>query len=255
MSATDVYVEQLIIGGLVLLIAVVLWTGCVPPLSVFGWDTGPSSVVVLGAAYLIGLLFDRVADTLLERIEKRQRLELARKAWLQRPLDEDAFPEDDYRAAVYRNEHLVRRHDYLRIRMRLSRAVAVLVPAGAIALIVHLADLTARRRMRVAIAVVVAYALVGLLNVVVARANALPRTNSADFISYVKQERVTRWSSAYAPALAGLSCMVQIMSRFDRYGRLLTIAGVALTILATWVWIRITGTYLAFLRDAQKPSR
>ncbi len=252
MSTTEVYVEQLIIGGIVLLIAVVLWTGSVPPLSVFGWETGPSAVVVLGLAYLTGLLFDRIGDTLLERIEKRQRLELARKSSRVRPWLDDPFPEDLYRAAVYRNEHLVRRHDYLRIRMRLSRAVAVLAPAGVIALIVHLAMLTERRRLRVAIAVVAVYALVGALNVIVARANDLPRTNAPGFATYVKLDSVTRWASAYAPALTGLSCFTQIMSRFDRPGRLLTLAGVLLTILATWVWIRITGTYLAFLADVKK---
>lgn len=251
MNATEVYVEQVIIGGLVLLIAVVLWLGGVPPLSIFGWPLTPTVIVLLAAAYLIGMLFDRIADTLLERIEKRQRLERALTVWKHRPWG-DPWPEDEYRAAVFRNEHLVEQFNYLRIRLRLSRAVAVLAPAGTVALLVYLECCW---RPRIAIAVVAAYVVVGAFNVIAEKAAELPRTDdSKKFGVYAAWSGSHRWWAAYGPAIIGLYCFLEIMLavRWQRWR--IAFAGIALTILATWVWVRITGTFLSFLRDAQKTA-
>jgi hypothetical protein len=240
-NATDVYVEQLIIGGIVVAIAVVLWTGVLPPLDK---EWGQIAVYV-AIAYLAGLIYDRVGDTLLERIEQRQRLEFAIKQWRKNRGDGDPYPEDRYRAYVLaQGEELARQYNYLRTRVRLTRAVASLLPAGTVAVLVHDGR---RQGWVVTLGVIASYALVAAVN---AYSSDLARTDSRGFKKYAA--RKSRWLLAYGSSIAGLAALLLLMLTLARNAASLAIiaAGIAATILAGWVWIRITGTFMAFLRDA-----
>jgi hypothetical protein len=235
-NVTDVYVEQLIIGGLVVVILCVIMTGQLPPVKL----DETTGIAFLAITYLAGLLYDRIGDTLLERIEKRQRLEFAIEYGEKTG---DPFPEDEYRARIYGNEQLVRQYNYLRTRVRLSRGVTTLAPAGTIALLVYDG---ARSGAAISLVVVAAYALVGALNWMMGK---LPRTNDAeDFAAYAARTKPARRWIAYAPALTGLVACAAIMAMIAGRHWPLALAGIALTLLAGWVWIRITGTFLAFLQ-------
>lgn len=204
-----------------------------------------SIAVWVGIAYLAGLIYDRIGDTLLERIEKRQRLELAIDEWEKKPASRDPYPEDAYRAAVLaRGEDIARQYNYFRTRVRLTRALASLLPAATVAMLVHRNALSG---WLVTFDVIAAYGLVATINTVMPR---LPRTNEAGFATYIEQTK--RWRTAYASSIAGLLALVALMCVAARDARDFAIigAGVAATVLAAWVWIRITGTFMAFLRDA-----
>src|SRR5215212_4594191 len=72
MEMTAVYVEQVIIGSLVLIAASLLVTGALPPV-----DNLKESVLWIGAAYVIGILYDKCADTMLERVDRWNRISFA----------------------------------------------------------------------------------------------------------------------------------------------------------------------------------
>jgi hypothetical protein len=104
----------------------------------------------LGVAYLLGILCDRLADTLTEDLERHHRLRFA-LAWpalegKARPRTEkdwkDPFPEDALRLAALRDRSaVVAWLDYHRSRVRLTRALAVFLPAVAVALVLGLGRL------------------------------------------------------------------------------------------------------------------
>jgi hypothetical protein len=237
-NATDVYVEQLIIGGIVVVIVCVLMTGALPPMT---WNK--TGVAFAAIAYLVGLLYDRVGDTLLERIEKRQRLEFARE---QKPAS-DPFPEDVYRMKVLRaGDDIAKQYQYLRSRIRLARAMTTLAPAGTIALLVHE---RAGAGPIVMAAVLLAYAAVFACNHVPPK---LPRTDAMH--DYDRD-----FWDAWAPAAVGLTLLAGILyflavAQANARSWWIVAAGLALTVVAGWTWLRITGTSMAYLRDVNTKS-
>ena len=87
--------------------------------------------MALGVAYLIGIVYDRVADTLMEDIEGHYRNLFA--------VDTGAFAEDRLRIRALRTEQSSSYAGYLRTRIRLSRALATLFPGLSCALAAWLA--------------------------------------------------------------------------------------------------------------------
>src|SRR5262249_2650788 len=95
MKHTAVYVEQVIIGFCVLVIVDVLLTGRVPSLSKEGLLEG---AIVIGASYVVGILYDRCADSLLDRVDRWNRITYATRGaaadGIHRPYwRKDPFPE------------------------------------------------------------------------------------------------------------------------------------------------------------------
>lgn len=142
MSTTELYVEQVLIGFLVIAALLMPW---LPEVWSFGWptDTIPAIIggsVVLGLAFLIGVPFDRLADTLTERLERFGLLLRVFKKSEGKGLppgadndrwDPDPYPENEHlMAGLTTDEEMLRdRLDYHRARIRLSRALAVYAPA------------------------------------------------------------------------------------------------------------------------------
>jgi hypothetical protein len=126
-NTTEIFVEQVLIGVLVLLIAALPFVSAIPPDLPDAFKIIGTAIGVVGVAYLLGIPFDRFADSLTSSLEKRIRLKLC----LKRPLpgSEDPFPEDLLKIAVLQAESgTVAWAEYLRSRMRLTRAVAVFAP-------------------------------------------------------------------------------------------------------------------------------
>lgn len=151
MKTTEIFVEQVLIGALVLGAAALPWWPEVARLFVPGGIVGlGGGLAVVGVAYLLGILCDRLADTLTEDLERHHRLRFA-LAWptlrgVGPPRDEaewkDPFPEDALRLAVLRDAApVVAWLDYHRSRVRLTRALAVFLPAAAFAAVLGAARL------------------------------------------------------------------------------------------------------------------
>jgi hypothetical protein len=90
--------------------------------------TSETLIVVLGLAYLFGVVFDRLADTVLSPIEQWVRLKLADRLYTIKALEYkgDPFPQDDLEFSL-RGEQSGRLDwmDSLRSRIRTSRGLAV----------------------------------------------------------------------------------------------------------------------------------
>ena len=91
-----------------------------------------SAAGAIGAAYLLGVIFDRFADTLLERFNRWNRLlfaiELKEENKALSP--DDPFPEDRLQIEViHEGDEAWEWMDYLRSRIRVARAMTAFVPA------------------------------------------------------------------------------------------------------------------------------
>src|SRR5262249_16178587 len=133
MSTTDVVIEQVLTGFLILAIV------CVPFLPehllayIYKLPSGITlGVVATGAAYMLGVPFDRFADTLTDGLEHRHRLRFAWNECRKNPLQPDnPFPEDALRFGLLARGSTasLTYFQYLRSRIRIARSLAVYVPA------------------------------------------------------------------------------------------------------------------------------
>jgi hypothetical protein len=77
MKTTEVFVEQVIIGVLLLFTSALLISEDLFS-SVVNLDLG-GAIILLGGVYLLGIVYDRFADTLLQDLEQHHRLRFAFK--------------------------------------------------------------------------------------------------------------------------------------------------------------------------------
>lgn len=150
MKTTELYIEQVIIGFLVLAIVALPWA---PELKYKLGDINiAEGSVLLGLAFLLGIPFDRFADTLSDRLDRQHRLQFALAKWdgqkfpeakeapEEKKLKEDLFAEDEYRREGLRDKDaVVNWIEYHRSRIRLVRALAVYGPALTLSLILSMA--------------------------------------------------------------------------------------------------------------------
>ena len=81
MKTTELFVEQVLIGFMVLLVGALVFWGDVYAFALKRSDKSLDLIVtggiLIGTAYLIGMVYDRIADTLLQDIEAQGRLQFA----------------------------------------------------------------------------------------------------------------------------------------------------------------------------------
>jgi hypothetical protein len=153
MRTTELFVEQVFVGFLVLLIPALPFhpellkhSAAVNALGTFGSVAVAAALV--GAPYLLGVVFDRLADSLLRGLEQHNRLRFALaklKTWPKEGW-EDPFPEDRLRVRIFaQGGALVEWLDYLRWRIRLTRALTVFGPGITLALVLATARTTENR--------------------------------------------------------------------------------------------------------------
>ncbi len=134
MKLTELYFEQVLIGFLILLIAALPWlpeiAAVAPNLKELGSVAAIGSAAI-GIAFFIGIPFDRLADTLTERLDRLQRLKFAYERTREEKYEagSDPFPEDTWTLKCLNEDKIVQQWNYLRSRIRLTRALAVFVPA------------------------------------------------------------------------------------------------------------------------------
>ena len=136
MKTTELFVEQTLTGFMVLTAAAapfISWENLqeLPDEAKGGIDIS-SAAGAIGAAYLLGVIFDRFADTLLERPNRWNRLLFAigLKEGNKALSPDDPFPEDRLQIEViHQGDEAWEWMDYIRARIRLSRAMTAFVPA------------------------------------------------------------------------------------------------------------------------------
>ncbi len=282
MSTTEILIEQVLTG---LLVMAVLALPFVPTPDA-GWgsiavkDVASLTVALAAVGYLVGVPFDRLADTITSGLEKRVRLRLTWCRYLKAPLtDTDPFPEGALRALVSENakESSLGYLDYLRSRMRIARALGVYMPALTASAMLRLA---ADRPMSagVLLAIGLAYASVAVLvtwdpwaprrsgrRIVDRRSrliesprdlagfweNAGASHREHHLAMRLRCDPLPWWLLLFFGIVLGAGTTVALtgaMSADVRCALLtLPLAGSLLTALALWAWWRILVTYQVFL--------
>jgi hypothetical protein len=271
MKTTELFVEQTLTGFLVLTAAAapfLSWEslGKLPDDAQGGIDIG-SAAGAIGIAYLLGVIFDRFADTLLERLNRWNRLlfaiELKKENKALSP--DDPFPEDQLQIEViHQGDEAWEWMDYIRARIRLARAMTAFVPA--LTLSIELAmGLRDRPDVISAVlaAIVAAYVAAFLVSQLLERSSwRLPKTyhlhTDEDFQGARDKMRAVRepalWLGAFLLALGiGLIPLGAGPARGAMAAALA--AGAVLTAISAWAWWRTTETFMQFLRDFRKWAR
>lgn len=278
MKTTELFVEQVLIGLLVIsIVGLVVYESSKPFVTLDSLGSVELIVtggLLVGAAYLIGMVYDRVSDTILQDIESHCRLHFVSKLepdLLETSLAEgkDPFEEGKYRIIVLDNGQAANYMDYLRSRIRLTRSLATLLPGLMVALLLAMDWGKASRWWEwVAGAIPFAYLLILVLKIRKS-ASEPPRTYQTvklkeyldRAISLSKSSKFLRRPPIcfllkdqvrFALVLLALAATTLILSTrsYARFSILLV--GLLLTIIVGWSWWRISITFYAFLRDYEK---
>ena len=268
MKTTELFVEQTLTGFLVLA------AGAAPFLSWEKLEDLPgkakggidisSAAGAIGAAYLLGVVFDRFADTLLERFNRWNRLLFAIELKEENKAlsEEDPFPEDRLQIEVIqKGDEAWEWMDYIRSRIRVARAMAVFVPAVTLSMELAM-GLRDRPGMIQAVlgVVVAAYVAAFLGSQVLERSRRrLPKTFDLHTDEDCRNARA-RMRATTEPAfwlgvvLLALGVgLIAVGSGPGRAGMAAVLAtGAVLTAVSAWAWWRTTETFMQFLRDFRK---
>lgn len=276
MKTTELFVEQVLIG------LVVLATGALMISNdlfqrVLDANLGKIALLLAGA-YLVGIVYDRFGDTLLGHLEQHHRLLFALEQYGKSAGDpDDPYPEARYRIRILADGEASGRAHYLRSRMRLTRALATIVPGLSVAVAVALVDEPADR-LAGGLLVIGVYALAFIGEVRRGkfkpeefkqdpkRVRALPKTR------HLRDDEIRPWyDRRYGNLrslwvlrrdgnwLSVLALSVAAGVLAWRYGVpeiavAISLASLALTGLCLWSWWRISETFYTFLSNYDKFS-
>lgn len=218
-------------------------------------------VAVLGAAYLFGVVFDRLADTILNPMEHYTRLKLASKLKkYQQPPEPDPFPQDLLEFSLRTaNGGRVAWMESLRGRIRTCRALCVLGAPAAMGIAIfmrwntHEAGLHWKPHSLVAVNLVLV-----LILVLIQRLELLTPPRTKDLV-YSDKPLLKAWkltlfvSSFYFLMLIyslAVTAWILTDSRWKRFGILL--GGAAVVGLSLLAWHQITKTYMSFVARQMK---
>jgi hypothetical protein len=284
MQTTEIFVEQVLIGLLVLFTGW-LFVGRKPELCGDVKDI-EIAILILGTSYLLGILCDRFADTLLQNLDQHYRLAIAIKRAEKKAIESpgwqgDPFPEEQLRLSILREgPGLAEYASYLRSRIRLSRALASILPALSVGYGVYLlrSERPGAHAVRYAwLPVTIVYLSVFVLNLLNIP-EELPKTNvpndarsakwrwsamhrsrkNFDTYSEYKREHSKKsfswqWQVAiWEPAIWGvlslfLFTLYLVSTTTTRDLRMIPPASLVVTWLTGWVWYRIEWTRLTLL--------
>ncbi len=265
MKTTEIFVEQVLIGLLVLA------TGALPyvewsQLEVTLPDIGKGAGIIV-LAYLLGIVFDRFADTIVQRFEQYNRLKFAVQlkgnSHEIKNSKSDPYPEGVLRAKILgKDGETSGWMEYLRSRIRLTRSLAVFTPA------VTLSGLLAARPEAVPGHVppiilgvmALTYVFSFIIVKVVSRHKKwkLPKTGEEGIESAVKNFCWKREPTTAAVAvlvfvaaiLVALFASEEPRSLFKTLPILLI--GCGISVLSAWSWWRITHTFMKFLATCKQ---
>src|SRR5688572_4049119 len=268
MKTTELFVEQTLTGFLVLTAAAapfLSWETLreLPDEAQGGIDIG-SAAGAIGVAYLLGVIFDRFADTLLARINRWNRLlfaiELSKEKQALSP--DDPFPEDQLQIEViHQGDEAWEWMDYLRARIRLARAMTAFVPALTVSIELAMGIRDRPDIITAVLAIVVtAYVAAFLVSQMLERSSLrLPKTYHLHTDEDCRGARA-KMRAVREPALwlgvvllvLGVG-LVPLGSGASQTAMAAAVAtGAVLTAISAWAWWRTTQTFMEFLRDFRR---
>jgi hypothetical protein len=267
MKTSELYLEQVFIGFLIIAIAALPW---IPELLSRADDikTGIGIIggsAALGFAFFIGVPFDRLADTLTDRLDRRNRLKFAigrknKPKFRNQGGDvlDDSFPEDMLVIMCRRDKGASETEDYHRSRVRLTRALAAYAPAMALIATFSVAHWETEGWQVEPSTTVAWFGLVAAMYLVwallVLDDSDLPRTDDADKMNdYRARHSKTGFdfrNLAVPSLILAVAVFVGLRHGCEHQLALATaLAGALFTLLSMWSWWRISTTYRQFLCD------
>ena len=280
-KSTEIVAELLIIGLLFLAIVILFIYGGLPPIPGSGEaEKFALSVLVIAGAYAIGIIFDKWADTLLQNLAQHQRLRFAVKTLTYGDLEnleksgtkkDDPFPEQQIRLKILKHgKEVADYHDYLRTRMRITRAISCLLPALFMALL--LSHLKAGELARILAGTVTGLIYIVLLVYIPNTKKQLPKTydfeelkkyvddrmeNAEDTTKIELIEQDLERPLAYSlGALTLFGCGIVGYYMWANSKSILFIlypfGGLIITVLVGLAWWRISKTFLGLVLDCKQ---
>jgi hypothetical protein len=268
MKSTELFVEQTLTGFLVLSAAAAPFISFetlqkLPDDAKGGIDIG-SAAGAIGAAYLLGVVFDRFADTLLERLNRWNRLLFAIDIMKdgEAPSKEDPFPEDRLQIEIIRQgDEAWEWMDYLRSRIRIARSMTAFVPALTLSLMLSIGLRDQPRTINTTLTIVVAGYLAAFLasRLLERSSQRLPKTyelqSDADCQRACKMMSTAKEPIAWlAVILMALGIGLVAIGPTPGWGTMaaLLATGTFLTSISGWTWWRTTMTFMQFLHDFRR---
>ncbi len=288
MKTTDIFVEQVLIGFLVLTTGGLMFLDSLREFA----DRLPSGMqsnilgqilsggILVGVAYLVGMVYDRCADTMLQDLEGHRRLRFAMSILSAAPA-KDPFPEGKWRILMLASENKATSYgDYLRSRIRLTRALTTILPGMSVSFLLLLTKPAFKTSPGAlvwwwlgALSIPIVYSFATgskLLPSGVLRGYQPPRTSGLE--GYEREAanpenqkalrsiwwfiaRDTFFWSACLLLATGVLLVILGGLRTKSVGclRLVSVllAGAFLTLVTGWTWWRICWTFFRFLYDYQ----
>jgi hypothetical protein len=268
MKTTELFVEQTLTGLLVLTAAAapfLSWEKLekLPGEAKGGIDIS-SAAGAIGAAYLLGVIFDRFADTLLERINRWNRLRFAIELKEENKAlsPEDPFPEDQLQIEVIqKGDEAWEWMDYIRSRIRVARAMTAFVPAVTLSVELAMGLRDRPGLIKAVLATVVCGYIAAFLGsqILERSSRRLPKTYDLHTDEDCRKARALMrattepafWLGVFLLAL-GLG-LIAVGTDTARPAMAAVLgAGAVLTAISAWAWWRTTETFMQFLRDFRK---
>ncbi len=255
MKTVEVAVEYVLVGLLALFaFALPFFPGALDP----AWLSSEKLIGILGLAYLFGVVFDKIADTMLAPHEQCLRIAQACKNLKEGGGSTgdsvDPFPQDRLENGVRSaGDGRLEWMDALRGRIRTTRGLAVFGLPAALGIVLYLGKTGQGAAYRLGMIIPVALLCLCIGSAVIFSAvSTSPKTG--DF----KEQDIMAASEAYRRQglsflvlmlfIAAMGGMVVVPLWSGRYElALVGIAGTAISLLSWWAWHGITRTYMRFL--------
>lgn len=265
MNTAEIAIEQLFAGILAIVACLLPFVATGPLFCLL--DHGPFAVAFLGAAYAVGVVFDRVFDGILGGLEQWRRLEFAHERFESKrtpsaKAPEDWLPQAKIEAEVRDKDGSLAWMNHLRARLRMARSLAVAAPLVAVGVALSPIEIptTCSGESLSSDAEwwsAAPAALLVLAFVLSRRAREIPRTDqvdhatfplkvgarSADHVAARKELRVIAWAPLVVLYVGGSVVIAAALP-----GSLLPSVGLMVVgVVSATAWSRLLETYFKFV--------
>lgn len=290
MKTTEIFVEQVLIGLLVLATGYLPYCNTGKIKELFESKSIVEGAGIVAIAYLLGIVFDRFADTLLSRLEQYHRLKytinLIENGKQHR--NHDPYPEDKFQNKILKdNNGTTEKMNYFRSRIRLSRALSIFTPALTISGLLSLLRDSGQDKDTILVFLVSTAVIYLLCFIIVAFVlKIFPKTEDIDIAKvknvkgyykykfiYVDNFPISRktehsktkhsktkfswWSEPTTIAAGVLFGMMTFITVYyhPKHACVVLLIGLGISAISAWSWWRISETFMKFLMDCCNGDR
>lgn len=279
MKTTEIFIEQVLIGLLVLATGFLPYIDTNKIKELKEYNSIVEGALIIAVAYLLGIVFDRFADTLLSRLDQYHRLnftiELIKKG--KQHSGPDPYPEDKYQIKILQGSGgAIEKMNYFRSRMRLSRALAIFTPALTISCLLSLWQYQYKDMIPPPPGYILYFlggtALIYVLCFIITAfvLDELPKTKEIDilkvknvkgvykckfiyvdkFPTFSKAEFSWWWEPTTVAGVLLFGMMTFIAAYYhQKHACVVLLTGLGISAISAWSWRRISQTFMKFLMD------